>query len=537
VEITNEFINTDGRFADGEFPEDEVAGGDALLGEEIIDAVAAKGTGGGGFAPIKNHFEETGHKAFDDPEYYKKALAGGGDLVQRLHKIFQQLLQTKDIKDRAEFRLRIVPVFWDYMGEIARQSIRSMPDPKRYLLRFALLHPGVLSAEHRRLFSTIINENNTREPVYYLDEWLGGIGRGEIRPSTTDEVRISRMNTDAHLKELHERAKGKLDASKGLVLLKHKERLDAETHLKGQIAALTAHIPSPVFAEVFDRYTDTQRKLFAEVQNSMRVMIRADREIEVLLRDIENTASDVDALSGKLYLSGKAETTVDTGAIDGEFQTVRQMVKMSIGRRGNSFPILSGEYFHCLPNGIGTRENVISVLSWIETIDEEVYIRVYRKQVDRIVPYVILLPTYGDLGFCWEPFERLNKATSRGRIVVPMYPKNLTIAVLLAVADLRWQAAKEKASYYWMEEGLTGNYYQWFAKQKLRGDIKSYFMQDYLLWMTKESEGIQKLDKELRGIFWRYMPFTRPVKERLKDRNLVYQDLYQRDQNRAKSDL
>jgi hypothetical protein len=150
---------------------------------------------------------------------------------------------------------------------------------------------------------------------------------------------------------------------------------------------------------------------------------------------------------------------------------------------------------------------------------------------------VILLPTYGDTGFCWEPFERVNKVTSRGRIAVPMYPKNLTVALLLAVADLRWQVAKEQASYYWMEEGLTGNYYQWFAKQKLKGDIKGYFKQDYLLWMTKESEGVQKLDKELRGIFWRYMPFTRAVKEKLKDRNLVYQELYQRDLNRAKSDV
>jgi hypothetical protein len=55
--------------------------------------------------------------------------------------------------------------------------------------------------------------------------------------------------------------------------------------------------------------------------------------------------------------------------------------------------------------------------------------------------------------------------------------------------------------------------------------------------MTKESEGVQKLDKELRGIFWRYMPFTRSIKEKLKDRNLIYQELYQRDLNRAQSDL
>jgi len=151
-------------------------------------------------------------------------------------------------------------------------------------------------------------------------------------------------------------------------------------------------------------------------------------------------------------------------------------------------------------------------------------------------PYVLLIPTYGDTGFCWEPFDRFNRATSRGRIIVPMYPRNLYYAVLTAVADLRWQVAKEKASFYWMEEGLTGHYYQWFQSQKLKGDIKEFFIRDYILWMTKEADGIQKLDKDVRGTFWRYMPFTREVKEKLKTRNLIYQELYQRDVNRTLSD-
>jgi hypothetical protein len=158
------------------------------------------------------------------------------------------------------------------------------------------------------------------------------------------------------------------------------------------------------------------------------------------------------------------------------------------------------------------------------------------NKLNRIAPYVLLIPTYGDTGFCWEPFDRYNRATSRGRIVVPMYPRNLYIAVLTAVADLRWQVAKEKASFYWMEEGLTGNYYQWFQSLKLKGDIKEYFIRDYILWMTKEAEGIQKLDKDVRGTFWRHMPFTREVKEKLKNRSFDYQELYQRDMNRAMSD-
>jgi hypothetical protein len=517
----------------GDFP-----GDDALFDEEIPDAVAAESeNGGSGFAPVKKHFEENGHKAFDDPAYYKTVLGGGGNLAQRLHMLLQKLLQAKDAKDRTQYRMQIIPVFWECFGAIAAESVFSPPDPKKFLLRFALLHPGLLAPEHRKLFSTIIRENTANEPVYYLDEWFAGIGRMEIHPSSTDEVRVSRGNPDAHLKELQEKARGKLEAAQGMIRMKHKEKLDAESLLKSRIDTLTAHTPARAFPEVFERYSDEQRKLFAEIQDHMKNMVKSDREIETLLREIDTLKTDYDTLSAKLSESGAGTASLDTEAVNGEFQTIRQMCKMTVGRQGNAFPILTSEYYHCLPNGIGTRENAVSVLSWIESIDAEAYIRVYRRQAARIVPYVILLPTYGDFGFCWEPLERSNKATSRGRVAIPMYPKNLTVAMLKAVADLRWQVAKEQASYYWMEEGLTGNYYQWFAKQKLKGDIKGYFIQDYLLWMTKESEGIQKLDKELRGIFWRYMPFARPVKEKLKDRNLIYQELYQRDLNRTMSDL
>ncbi|MBL8967146.1 MAG: hypothetical protein JNG85_09055, partial [Spirochaetaceae bacterium] len=72
--------------------------------------------------------------------------------------------------------------------------------------------------------------------------------------------------------------------------------------------------------------------------------------------------------------------------------------------------------------------------------------------------------------------------------------------------------------------------------KKLKGDAKEYFIQDYILWITKESEGTQKLDKEVRAIFWRFMPFAKEIKEKLKNRSYIYQELYQKDINRSLSD-
>ena len=87
-----------------------------------------------------------------------------------------------------------------------------------------------------------------------------------------------------------------------------------------------------------------------------------------------------------------------------------------------------------------------------------------------------------------------------------------------------------------MEEGLTGRYYQWFSDRRLRGDVREYFINDYILWITKESEGTQKLDREVRGILWRYCPFPQELRDSLKNRGYVYNELYKRDINRSMSD-
>jgi hypothetical protein len=168
-------------------------------------------------------------------------------------------------------------------------------------------------------------------------------------------------------------------------------------------------------------------------------------------------------------------------------------------------------------------------MSQVETIDPGVFCRVHRNTAIRIVPEVLLIPSYGSMGICWMPFDHKDVVASRGRIAIPMYPKNLKLAVIIALADLRWQTAKDKASIFWMEEGITGKYYIWFCEQKLKGDVKQSFIENYILWITKEATGIQALDKEVREIFWKEMPFPVEIKQQLKNRNLLFANLCKRD--------
>jgi hypothetical protein len=488
------------------------------------------------FPEISKRLESSPHNIFNDPNYYKIALSGEDDIAQRVHTILQKYLNAKDPKDRSVYRQQLITVYWDFLLGIAKKSPSGrLPEQKKYLLRFNMLHPTFVDAETRTFFAKIVEDNELNQPIYYLDEWFKAIGTGVIRNSTTDEVRIAKSNNQLRLQQLLEKAIGKLDGSKSLLRAKSEERSGLEKILQDRTSSILEHFPLDGFNDIQSCYTDTQKRIFGEIHEIMKKLLRTDHELDLFLRDYYQAEADVKTLQDKVEEEGGA-VAVDARALDAEFETIRQMAKLTIGRQGNHFPILSGEYFHCSPNDVGFRENVIAQLSIIESIDPEVFCRFYKNRLNRIVPYVILIPAYGDTGICWEPFDRFNRASSRGRIAIPMYPKNLYIAILAAVADLRWQVAKEKASYYWMEEGLTGNYYQWFTARKFKGDVKEYFIQDYIVWMTKEMDAIQKLDKEVRGIFWRFMPFSKSIKDKLKNRSYVYQELYQRDINRSLSD-
>ncbi|MDR1046557.1 MAG: hypothetical protein LBL64_02175 [Treponema sp.] len=487
------------------------------------------------FPPVTKRFESTPHAAFNDPAYYKASLSGEGDIAQRVHTILQKYLTTKDPKDRSVYRQQFITAYWDFFAHVAKKSSGKLPGPKKYLLRFGILHPALIDAETRDLFGKAVVANELNQPIFYLDEWFKNVGSGVVRNSSTDEVRVARNNSQMRLQQLLEKAQGKLDGARLILKAKNEERFNLEKVLQDRISIVLEHYPVDGLHGVQACYSEPQKRVFGDIQEVLKGLLKIDHELDLNLKDYYQSDADVRSLQQKVEEEGGA-VQVDARAVDTEIETVRQMAKMTIGRQGNHYPILSGEYFHCGPNDVGFRENIIAELTFIESIDPEAFCRSYKNRLNRIVPYVVLIPSYGDTGVCWEPLDRFNRATSRGRIAIPMYPKSLHIAVLSAVADLRWQVAKEKASYYWMEEGITGNYYQWFNAQKLKGDVKEFFIQDYIAWMTKESEGIQKLNKEVRGIFWRHMPFSKEVKEKLKTRSYVYQDLYQRDVNRSLSD-
>jgi len=496
------------------------------------------------FRPITKLLEDSPSRIFDDPAYYKTALTGEDESAQRVHSVLSRYLTCRDPKDRAVYRQQLVTAYWELFRSIApKMGNLATPPAKRMLLRFGVLLPSLFTPEQKLLFSRVIVENTTGEPVYYLDEWFKDVLSGRLKISMTDETRPAHRSSgqetataeQQRLMDLQSKNSGKLQSSENQVNIKETERAMLESELRSRIDQLMDHPQVIGFEPHKMPYSEGQKKLFGEIGERLHSLSKNDKELAAAFKDFQEAKNAYDSVEQKLA-GGPAVIEVNKTDMNTEMTTVRQMSKMTIGRQGNQFPILTREFYHCLPKGTGFRENVISLLAWVESIDPGAFCRIHKNVPYRIVPFVLLVPTYGDFGFCWEPFDRYNRITSRGRIVIPMYPRDLTIAVLRAVADLRWQVAKEKASYYWMEEGLTGQYYQWVDSQKIKGDLKSFFVEDYILWMTKESEGVQRLDKTVRAIFWRYMPFPQTLKDELKKRSLVYAELCQRDLNRSMSD-
>ncbi len=486
------------------------------------------------FAEI-DKFEEDPKPYFKDKDYYKIAVSGQGDRSKKVHDLLSRFLKAEDPQDRSMFRSKLVPAYWDLAGGIATAVCSNLPQPKILLLRFGILTPTLITAEQRNVIARIIFDNTTGELVYYVDEWLRKIASGAIPVSSTDETKVVKRNENQAVAIKLNKARGQYDTHYGLITGKGADIVSMEHRLKELVVQVITHQDHPVYKGLKMPYGPDQKAALNEMSDLIRKLGQADKEMQGMFRGLDNAAEQVEEMQEKAREVG-ASVDVDDEAITKEFNTIRQMTKMCIGRQGNHFPILMKQYFRANIRDIATRENVIREMARVEVLDPGLFERTFKRQTSRIVPYVILLPCYGDRGICWEPFDRFNKATSRGRVAIPMFPKDLRTAVLYTLGDLRWQVAKEKAQHYWMEEGLTGKYYMNFTDRKLKGDVKEFFIQDYILWISKESEGTQKLDREVRGVFWRNMPFPQHIKDNLKNRGFVYNELYKKDSNIARSD-
>ncbi len=462
-----------------------------------------------------------------------------------------EMEQDKDKK--VVYKERFTSAFWnlynDILLKISTQWFEKTPLPKRLFVRFGLLDLKYLSVEDQEMIKSLPikrkpSDDDVYNSVYYIDEWIEEIGKGKIEPSATDEVPRKKKklgNINVVEKEKYERKRGLLEAElAGLRELFRKRQLLEETVLN---SVKRIYEFSRTFDEVSEdnfsvSYSSSEEEILQSIQDNLRDISRVNKEILTIQQKVEKLLDDLRKIEATIPDNDlEEEYDVDVSTIKTEISTIRQMVKMCVGRQGNHFPVLVSSMLprsHLKPN---FRENVVEYIKQIWKLDPQIFDRKTRSSVLKIVPYFILTIGYGNYGICWEPYNKFNKISSKGRLAVPIFSRNPREMVVLAFGDFRWNMAKEVAGYHWMEEGLTGDYYQYHDSIKWKGDLRSKFVYDYYLWITKEAEGIQKLEKEIRRIFWFKVPFPDELKSELSKKGYYYQDLFKKEEAKKLSDM
>ncbi|ABR31254.1 hypothetical protein SU69_07125 [Thermosipho melanesiensis] len=416
--------------------------------------------------------------------------------------VFNAKVELEKDFNNSNAKRKFINAVWKLYEYLCENIEEDYEIEKRLFLRFGLLEPKYLNSEDIRKIKEIpfINQD---ENIFYVDEWLLAVKKGIVNPSSYIETvekrrKVLSSNITSFQKAFEEK------------ILKRKR-------LESEIKEIVNNIK-----DENKPYNKAVLGLIDEAVDRLKKLKQLNREIEILYEQI-----------GDLKEKQKDEKLPQEEIKFTEHLVVKQMLNKSIGRLGNKFLVLTSIFLTGVSE-IGTKDVIKRKIEKIEKIDYKVFLK-NTKGVDiRFLPYFILVPGYGDYGFCWEPFEGLNFVSGRGRVVIPMFPKNLDISVIYALGDYRWKAAKELSFGHWMEEGLTGQFYNYMLDNKIKERPDEYFLKNYVLWILKESKGVQKLEKEVREIFWRYLEFPEEIKSRLANLSYVYKNLYEKDKRRKK---
>jgi len=223
--------------------------------------------------------------------------------------------------------------------------------------------------------------------------------------------------------------------------------------------------------------------------------------------------------------------------------------RLTSGGPGNHFPILT-KYHIIMPldKCLVTKERVFHTIMDILKIDYTAFNRevIYNNEAlgirsefiqKSVIPDMIVIPSIGPKVMMWQDlsvFRGSGSKESRGRFVIPIFVTgDFKTMMMEAVAAFRWELCKNIMGPDWNNIGhpsITADYtdyVQFFkknkdlsieTKEKLAVEFKRFrndrdkFINDYLTWMKFESEGNQRMNKVVRNIFYRHIPFHKDIR-------------------------
>ncbi|MFW5782865.1 MAG: hypothetical protein ACOCWO_06210 [Candidatus Muiribacteriaceae bacterium] len=467
---------------------------------------------------------------------------------ERSEKFLNTLNAFIDSPDDKDLKKQFIGEFSDIYKAVFLRYLNNSDDEKRFFLRYSVLE-DFLSPEKLEKVQGFDREKaestyNMDYPVVYVDEWMEFVNSEEIPVTAGDDLsKMTKRQTPAEkLKEFLQKHSNERKNLEKMVVLRQNYITSIHGHWKSVLMSI---ITKDELENVdFIEKVKNDREITGILELLPKLKATNSR-ITSLINQMTMASKTIDSLKGSVSEEDLANIQdTDNELMKEEFKSVRQLYKMCIGRRGNDMPVLTD---HNYPLTVIDRAAAIRLFEWVRSIDPTIFQRTFLGIDSDNPPYTLLCPVIGKTGVCWEPIPKTEKETGRGKIALPIYPTvDEETIILRALGDYRWQKEKEIAGFRWMNEGLTGQYYNYHEKLKsdkkkgkkvpqFNQDLKESFIENYILWIKNESQGVQKLEKEVRQIFWFNIPFPQEIKETLKDRGFHFKHLYENDQRKAMS--
>jgi len=246
---------------------------------------------------------------------------------------------------------------------------------------------------------------------------------------------------------------------------------------------------------------------------------------------------------------------------------IRECSRICSGELFNYSPILmdeafAGQFEKYVPSKKKFKEEFFKIKSTdFSAFYREVMYRHPELNTEEIIqkevmPNILMLPSWGKRTMVWQVKER--QKDSRGRVVFPfIIIENMRKMIIESYGIYRWEILKEVLGPSWNDISqltLTAefmDYIQFFkknkdltieTKEKIALDFKKArtdrdkFTNDYIKWIEMESEGRPQLNKVVRSILFRHVPFPKAIRDKLKDLP-AYVELYQKYINLQRKEI
>lgn len=404
---------------------------------------------------------------------------------------------------RAFLRIGLVGVKpWLIDAEVARTVLEQCAHP----VRQRDTHPGASS-------------------VFYADEYLDLLARGEVTPSFDQDLELNEKGSDRW--KVDKRWRQTVWGRTVEPLLTHacdglRQRVEAAN---GEIAGLEEQLAG------LDRGDKDYKAKRAELQDSVQerkvAIARAEHAVEIIEKKhlVEQKAL-ADEAAAKLE---KMDVDVDmSDLVRREVKAVRHVCKLTARLKETFVPLQLRDRLRFDGMRVNDRETLQREVADVEKRDPDVFRHIQipakkrgNRTYVRYAPYMVIVPSFGLMAYAWNP----RGGTEVGRLGFPLLnqrPGDLPQLLCHVLADFRFDTSKQDAGVDLLtSDTLVAAYatarWDWRKKprdQREKAGIyneendRTNWRRHYELFITSSLEGGKKLffkNSEVYAAVLKYM--------------------------------